>query len=157
MNVIPHSKQNARPTSLANVLARLRDSSNRRFACSLLRSSGCAAREARQLVTRKVSDWQLSEHRNSELELIVTELVGNAIRHAGHVTGMEISYHPATSVLRIGIVDESSQPPRLQIADGGLDESGRGLQLVEACADGWGHDVYTASPGKTVWAEVRLP
>ncbi len=52
--------------------------------------------------------------------------------------------------LLLGVWDGSPRPPRQGTA--GLDaESGRGLWLLDACADGWGH--HGLGEGKEVWAE----
>lgn len=156
MKVTPREKQNDR--SAAATLAGRRNDCTRNScsACAPLSSSRCATKDARRLIVRAISDWRLSERRSAELELIATELVGNALRHTDQVLGIKVSYHATTSVFRVEVADSSSTPPHPPPAAGQLAESGRGLQLVEAYADDWGHCTSADAPGKTVWAEVKL-
>ncbi len=82
-------------------------------------------------------------------ELLSSELVTNAVVHAGSSVELEAAYDDA-SELRIDVydrspdeVDRSPQPP----ADGA--EGGRGLAIVARLACRWGVD--PCSPGKRVW------
>jgi hypothetical protein len=90
---------------------------------------------------------------------VVSELVTNSL--AGTAGPVAVRLLCAGGRLRIGVRDSSPEPPRASPA--GLDaESGRGLWLVGACADDWGHDgaVTGGLPGvdgKEVWAEWRAP
>lgn len=50
------------------------------------------------------------------------------------------------------VADPSSAPPAPREPDG-LAETGRGLHIVAALSDGWGHSPPEPA-GKTVWARI---
>jgi anti-sigma regulatory factor (Ser/Thr protein kinase) len=86
--------------------------------------------------------------------LVLTELVGNAVRHAR--THLTVSASYAEGILRLEVFDLDTRPPALL----GLDDastSGRGLHIVAAIARDWGWRTARDSdgqPGKEVWAEL---
>ena len=84
------------------------------------------------------------------LELIVSELVTNAVQHgAGEVTMM---LAPAEGGVRVGIHDHGGGVPAPRPVDA-RSTGGRGLQLVECLSSAWG--VARAGDfGKTVWAQI---
>jgi anti-sigma regulatory factor (Ser/Thr protein kinase) len=83
-------------------------------------------------------------------ELIVSELVANAVRHAGGTCTLTVSADRATVTLTV--TDESSVPPVRRPPDGG----GRGLMIVEELSTSWGY-VEHPGDGKTVWARLAAP
>jgi anti-sigma regulatory factor (Ser/Thr protein kinase) len=84
--------------------------------------------------------------------LVVSELVTNAVRHAG--TELQVTVVAEPGVLRIEVEDGSSTLPESREA-GLFDAGGRGLPLVAALADRWGTEATTT--GKLVWAELDAP
>ncbi len=77
-----------------------------------------------------------------DAEMVVTELVANAVRHAGGARRLELTL--SRWYLHVAVRDGSPSPPA---------PGGRGLTLVEALAAGWGS---TPTPGgKVVWATLR--
>ncbi|MFH8608674.1 ATP-binding protein [Streptomyces sp. NPDC018029] len=89
-------------------------------------------------------------------ELLATELVSNAVRHTKGPAALRVRYRDG--VLRVGAWDADPTPPATppRAADAG-EEQGRGLDLVRACADGWGWypgDPRATEPGKHVWCEL---
>ncbi|MEV0253213.1 ATP-binding protein [Streptomyces sp. NPDC050732] len=86
-------------------------------------------------------------------ELLATELVSNAVRHTKGPAALRVRY--SDGVLRVGAWDADPTPPAPppRTADAG-DEQGRGLDLVRACADGWGWSPGDTEPGKHVWCEL---
>ena len=107
---------------------------------------------ARLHVRLVLLEWGLAALSES-LELVVSELVTNGVR-ASRVTGHDAVRMWLVSDLGQVVVfvwDASPQPPA-QAADPGADaENGRGLLLVEALSDRWGHFSYDGD-GKVVWA-----
>jgi anti-sigma regulatory factor (Ser/Thr protein kinase) len=83
--------------------------------------------------------------------LLVSELVTNAIVHAGTHVGLALRLKGRR--LRSVVSDESSRVPGPR-GGGPRDDIGHGLQLVEELADDWG--VETTATGKAVWFEVDL-
>jgi serine/threonine-protein kinase RsbW len=110
-----------------------------------------AAGLARQTTREAVAAWQLAYLADSAV-LLVSELVTNAIQHAGldgSATVLRLEF--GGDWLRIEVHDASQRVPRPRIPDG-LDESGFGLMLVDELAAKWGVQHTTA--GKAVWAEL---
>ena len=87
-----------------------------------------------------------------DAKLIVSELVCNAVRHAGTDIGLTVMTRRCG--LRLEVSDGSTRPIRPRIA-APSDEGGRGLALVDALASH--HGVRRSPGGKTVWAELDAP
>lgn len=105
--------------------------------------------DARQKVVQQLSTWGLDELAFTT-ELVVSELVTNAVRYAGGPIGLRLVRN---HVLVCEVSDPSGTQPRLRRAHR-TDEGGRGLFLVAQLTDRWGSR-YTHS-GKTIWTEQRL-
>jgi PAS domain S-box-containing protein len=109
-----------------------------------------AVAELRARATRRVEAWGLGELAMTT-ELIVSELVTNAIRYATAPIRLRLL---RDSRLTCEVADASSTAPRLRHARS-MDEGGRGLFLVAQLAHRWGAR-YT-SGGKIIWAEQEIP
>ena len=115
--------------------------------------AGQAAGMARRGTRETLALWD-SSHLAETAILLVSELVGNAVRHAS--TGrlaLELRLEITGTWLRIEVLDADPRPPQPR-TPAELDESGFGFVLVEALADKWG--VCTTSTGKAVWAELDI-
>jgi GAF domain-containing protein/anti-sigma regulatory factor (Ser/Thr protein kinase) len=110
-----------------------------------------AAGRARAQVRGKLADWNIDEETMQATELIVSELVTNAIRYGGPPMWLRVIKDLTISC---EIHDGNPATPRLR-HPGTLDEFGRGLLIVGRLVQAWGTR-YTPD-GKTVWAEVALP
>lgn len=112
------------------------------------------ARLARLLAAAHLSDWGLPSERAAH---IVAELANNATVH-GRVPGrdfqLSLTVHDG-ALLRIEVTDTRGDRLPHTRAPTGCAESGRGLLIVEALADGWGV-VPGPVPRKVIWAEVDL-
>ncbi|MGW2936619.1 SpoIIE family protein phosphatase [Streptomyces sp. NPDC001156] len=131
------------------LLARTRALQPAQVASWDLPSELAAVCTARRAAARQLSEWGL-EHLVATVELIVSELVTNAIRHGKGPNRLRLIQH---QVLTCEVFDgNTSQPhPRHpQI----LDENGRGLFLVAQLSRRWGS--RSATDGKVVWAEQDL-
>ncbi|PKV88796.1 SpoIIE family protein phosphatase [Streptomyces sp. TLI_146] len=106
---------------------------------------------ARGLVVGRLREWGLEEVAET-VELLVSEVVTNAVRHA-HSHRVRLRMVRAES-LRCEVVDDDHTLPMLLHA-GPLDEAGRGLRVVSRLAREWG--TSRTGEGKTVWFEVPLP
>jgi anti-anti-sigma regulatory factor/anti-sigma regulatory factor (Ser/Thr protein kinase) len=109
-----------------------------------------ATSAARDLVDRACAQWKVT-HLADAAALIITELVANAVEHAG--TPMQVSVVLRRRHLHLAVRDESPLP--LERSGGEDEEPGRGLLIVEGMSSAWGC-VHTAD-GKVVWATLRLP
>jgi anti-sigma regulatory factor (Ser/Thr protein kinase) len=90
-------------------------------------------------------------------ELLATELVSNAVRHTKGPASLRL--HWRVGVLRIGAWDSDPKPPpsSTEFVCAADAETGRGLELVRACADDWGwHPLRRGGDrGKCVWCDLR--
>jgi serine phosphatase RsbU (regulator of sigma subunit)/anti-sigma regulatory factor (Ser/Thr protein kinase) len=106
-------------------------------------------RHARTLAREALTKWGLS--RLSEtVELLVSELVTNAVRHGAGDIGLRMI---RAGSLLCEVRDDGHDLPNLLSADLSA-ENGRGLQLVSALADRWG--TQRTPTGKVVWFEQAL-
>ncbi|MFG2980453.1 SpoIIE family protein phosphatase [Streptomyces sp. NPDC048258] len=105
---------------------------------------------ARRFARRALTRWGLEELSDS-LELLVSEVVTNAVRYAERPVTLRLL---RTDVLRCEVGDDSPQLPRQRRARD-TDEGGRGLFLVNRMARRWG--ATRLSSGKVVWFELPLP
>ncbi|MER7690322.1 SpoIIE family protein phosphatase [Streptomyces sp. NPDC097610] len=112
-------------------------------------SDPSAVAGVRAAAARLLSDWGMEEEAFT-LELILSELVTNAIRHAAGPIGVRLIRDRS---LICEVSDGSSVSPHLRRATT-MDEGGRGLFLVAQFADRWGTR-YT-SGGKVIWTEQQL-
>ncbi|WP_369358515.1 SpoIIE family protein phosphatase [Streptomyces sp. cg2] len=108
------------------------------------------AGQARRLARRALARWGLEEL-SDQLELLVSEVVTNAVRYAERPVTLRLL---RTDVLRCEVGDDVPQLPRLRQARPS-DEGGRGLYLVNRMARRWG--ATRLSMGKVVWFELSMP
>ncbi|MCF3960095.1 SpoIIE family protein phosphatase [Streptomyces fuscigenes] len=104
---------------------------------------------ARDRAVRQLEEWGLTGNALAT-ELIVSELVTNAIRHGAPPVQLRLI---RDRFLTCEVSDTSPAAPHLRHART-LDESGRGLFIVAQLAQQWGTR-YTGS-GKTIWTEQSL-
>ncbi|MFI7222564.1 ATP-binding protein [Nonomuraea angiospora] len=107
-----------------------------------------SVRTARRLTRDKLADWGFDD-RIEVAELLVSELVANALDHAhGQV---HLAFSAENGLLRCEVEDEDPQMPTMRTVD--LDaERGRGLLLVDTLSGSWGG---TPTPrGKAIWFEL---
>ncbi|WP_436736991.1 SpoIIE family protein phosphatase [Streptomyces sp. BBFR102] len=105
---------------------------------------------ARRLARAALARWGLEELTDS-VELLVSEVVTNAVRYASRPVTLRLL---RTDVLRVEVGDDVPQLPRLRQARA-TDEGGRGLYLVNKVARRW--DATRLSNGKVVWFELSMP
>ncbi|WP_179332557.1 ATP-binding SpoIIE family protein phosphatase [Streptomyces sp. Tue6028] len=113
-----------------------------------LEPEDAAPGRARKLARRALSRWGLEELTDS-VELLVSEVVTNAVRYASRPVTLRLL---RTDVLRCEVGDDVPQLPRLRQARA-TDEGGRGLYLVNRLARRWG--ATRLSTGKVVWFELN--
>ncbi|NJQ03055.1 ATP-binding protein [Streptomyces sp. PLAI1-29] len=112
-----------------------------------------AARARRLAEAVVVGEWGLSPRLAEDVVLLVSELVGNAVRHTGART-FGLRMRLGRCRIRVELRDPSRGLPCLMPVRE-LDENGRGLFLVDTLADRWGVDLWPV--GKTTWFELRIP
>nr|WP_237554940.1 ATP-binding protein [Streptomyces sp. SID4948] len=110
-----------------------------------------AVATARALVRRQLTDWNQPAETVDSTELIVSELVTNAVRYGRAPLRLRVIRDRA---LTCEVHDSNDTTPRMRHAHT-VDEGGRGLFIVAQVADNWGTR-YTGD-GKAVWTEQILP
>ncbi|MFI7296252.1 SpoIIE family protein phosphatase [Streptomyces sp. NPDC050121] len=104
----------------------------------------------RKQVVHQLGDWELSDA-SFTTELVVSELVTNAIRYGSHPIRLRLIHDAATLICEVS--DNSHTAPHLRRAKT-WDEGGRGLLLVAQLTQRWGS--RHTPEGKTIWAELSL-
>jgi PAS domain S-box-containing protein len=107
-----------------------------------------AAAAARRFAAEALDGWPAGI--DAELvELLVSELVTNAVRHTSGVIGLRL--RRTGSALYVEVTDNDTRIPRLRttVED---EENGRGLHLVSELSWRWG--VRPLADGKVVWFEL---
>ncbi|MFI5554410.1 SpoIIE family protein phosphatase [Streptomyces sp. NPDC051738] len=104
----------------------------------------------RKQAVDQLDTWGLSEA-SFTVELVVSELVTNAIRYGIHPIRLRLIHDAATLICEVS--DTSHTAPHLRRAKT-FDEGGRGLLLVAQLTQRWGSRHTTE--GKTIWAEIGL-
>ncbi|MFD7056523.1 SpoIIE family protein phosphatase [Streptomyces mirabilis] len=132
------------------LLARTRGLEAAQVASWELPNEPAAVRIARQAAARQLSEWGL-DHLVATVELIVSELVTNAIRYGGGPIRLRLIQH---QVLTCEVSDSNTSHPRPRQPHI-TGENGRGLFLVAQLSRRWGS--RSATDGKVVWAEQDLP
>ncbi|MFF0096798.1 SpoIIE family protein phosphatase [Streptomyces canus] len=108
-----------------------------------------AASQARRHIREQLAAWDLDDL-SPTTELLVSELVGNVVRHARGPVRLRLLH---TTELICEVYDGSQTMPRIRRATE-TDEGGRGLQLISALSTRWGAR-YTQT-GKCIWTEQSL-
>jgi anti-sigma regulatory factor (Ser/Thr protein kinase) len=106
-----------------------------------------AARSARNAVRDLCGD-RLPAERLTDIELVVSELVTNAVTHgAGEIT---LTVTLAGDRVTLSVLDEGPGRPQLRQV-GSSSGHGRGLALVACLADEWQVRESPGGVGKEVW------
>ncbi|MCM2578098.1 ATP-binding protein [Streptomyces meridianus] len=112
-------------------------------------SAGVARRLTHSVTLRL---WALPPQTADSAVLLVSELVGNAVRHTGaRVFGLRMLRRRGW--IRIEVRDPSRGLPCLMPVQE-MDTSGRGVFLVDKLSDRWGVDLLPR--GKRTWFEMRV-
>ncbi|SEQ11653.1 Serine phosphatase RsbU, regulator of sigma subunit [Streptomyces sp. yr375] len=109
------------------------------------------AGRARAVVREQLHDWGLAKPADTA-ELLVSELVTNALRHS-HRRPVGLRLVRGETLL-CEVEDDDHELPTLLSAGPG-DEFGRGLRVVSTLAREWG--TSRTGAGKSVWFELTLP
>lgn len=95
------------------------------------------------------------------VELLVSELVANAVRHpprdgSDHEIEIIVRIHRTDEILRVEVQDHDGRPLPAVRPPPAPQECGMGLHLVSELSHTWGSDNIRTGEGKTVWFEIRV-
>jgi anti-sigma regulatory factor (Ser/Thr protein kinase) len=111
-----------------------------------------SAQAAREVLRDACSIAHVSTESTETALLLTSELVTNAVLHAGGKPVLDVDVQPER--LRVTVTDGGAPLPETPTNPAPLDESGRGLFLVETLSDRWGSEQH-APAGKSVWFELQ--
>jgi PAS domain S-box-containing protein len=134
---------------VALLLARTRVLDSARVATWDLPDNPQIVAEARKFASAQLAAWGLDEAVFTT-ELVVSELVTNAIRYGGDPIRLRLI---RDAVLICEVSDGSNTAPHLRRARA-YDEGGRGLLLVAQLTESWG--TRQTPSGKIIWAELSV-
>lgn len=138
------------PDDVALLLARTRRLDEEHVASWDLPADSAVVSHARQLAAAQVTAWGLDSS-VFVTELVVSELVTNAIRHADLPIRLRLLRGEKSLICEVS--DGSNTAPHLRRANAN-DEGGRGLLLVAQTTRQWGTR-HTAR-GKTIWTDLDV-
>lgn len=93
-----------------------------------------------------------------DVEVVISELLGNAVRHARPIAGgaLLVAWRLSGRDVTVKITDGGA-PTRVEPQGPGvLAEAGRGLRIVEGLASDWGVVDHVGGL-RTVWARLTVP
>jgi anti-sigma regulatory factor (Ser/Thr protein kinase) len=122
------------------------------IAVEQLAAEPLSVRAARRTVTEAMVDV-LPPGELDELVLCTSEVVTNAVEHGA--TPIELVVDRAEDRVRVEVRDASPLPPRSGLDPEPMEVRGRGMLIVERCADRWGVEQF-GDAGKAVWFELDL-
>ncbi|MFC9503784.1 SpoIIE family protein phosphatase [Streptomyces sp. NPDC057002] len=134
---------------IALLVARVHAMDPDRIAAWELPADPALVGEVRADAVRRLTEWGLEETAFAA-ELILSELLTNAIRHGAAPIRVRLLYGHA---LICEVSDASNTAPHLRRA-ASTDEGGRGLFLVAQLSRSWG--TRYLPEGKVIWAECGL-
>jgi anti-sigma regulatory factor (Ser/Thr protein kinase) len=91
-----------------------------------------------------------------DAELLVSEIVTNAVRHGRPNITLRLTLHPPG--IGVAVHDFGPGIPTAPTGEPDLtSEGGRGLFIVAALASDWGIEPAISGTGKTVWFRLQIP
>ncbi|MEJ8639090.1 ATP-binding protein [Streptomyces sp. MS2.AVA.5] len=113
----------------------------------VMASASIHVAQARGTTAAVLRQWALPDAPAEDAQLVVSELVTNAISHGSGAVGLRVRY--GNHQLRIEVTDGSTTPAKRRRA-GANDPGGRGLLLVAHLSHRWG----VADSGRTTYAVI---
>lgn len=116
----------------------------------------------REWAVDKAMAWRVPPTGVANLELVISELVTNALRHTGPPRGAQaLLIHQEDGAVQVEVRDcgrEDGKGPAVRGAAASFAESGRGLALVAAFSHEWGiKQIIPGHPalGHVVWSHPQ--
>ncbi|MGW4893130.1 SpoIIE family protein phosphatase [Kitasatospora sp. NPDC004240] len=135
---------------IAVIMAQVRPVGSERIATLSLTGDHAMVAHSRRFTRETLAGWGLGAL-SDWAELLTSELITNALVHAGSPTQLRLF---CNRLLTVEVADEDTHAPRMRRARE-EDEGGRGMHLVNELAHRWGS--RSTRNGKVVWFELELP
>ncbi|MFE4518324.1 SpoIIE family protein phosphatase [Kitasatospora sp. NPDC056783] len=135
---------------IAVIMAQVRPKGADRIATLPLTGDHAMVAHSRRFTRETLAAWGLDALADWA-ELLTSELITNALVHAGSPTQLRLF---CNRVLTVEVADQEPEVPRIRRAHS-EDEGGRGIHLVNELAHRWGS--RRTQDGKVVWFELELP
>ncbi|OEV11048.1 ATP-binding SpoIIE family protein phosphatase [Streptomyces nanshensis] len=110
-----------------------------------------SASRGRDLAVEQMRRWHAAEEMEWSVQLAVSELLGNVVRHA-HAGPLWVRMLYLNPVVVIQVHDGSRSSPHMQPLQL-MDENGRGLLMIGKTAAAWG--THQTHDGKWIWVEFH--
>ena len=125
-----------------------------------VRHAPASAGEVRRQLGADLADAGLSPAAIGDATLVVSELVGNAVRYATPLPGgvLEVSWTIDPDCVRLRVSDGGGPSIPARHDAGPEDVHGRGLAIVAALARDWGVEQSRngSGPASTVWVDLPV-
>ncbi|MER5447196.1 ATP-binding protein [Streptomyces sp. NPDC002764] len=126
----------------------------KRAAINLDGRSSTTPAVARAFIQRTAGIWQLPQPQTVDLVLIVSEMASNAIRHTNsHTVAVTAACMPGAAM--VSVTDSGPHCPLAVTHADHQAEDHRGLSIIAALSEAWGH--LQVGAGTRVWARVAVP
>ena len=116
-----------------------------------------AVRATRRALVEDLRSIKVSAHIVDEAEIVVSELLTNAVRHARPMGDGRVRVHweVKAGVVELDVTDGGAHSTPIPRQPSRYSTSGRGLRIVRALAHEWG--VLDDERGRTVWVALGGP
>ena len=128
-----------------------------KFESLRLSHSAVAVSSARRQVRDELSAYELPESVLDDAEVVISELLGNSVRHARPIAGgvLLLAWRVDQHEVMIRVTDGGGGRGVEPKETGPMADSGRGLHIIERLTRAWGVTEH-AGGLRTVWAALPL-
>jgi anti-sigma regulatory factor (Ser/Thr protein kinase) len=112
---------------------------------------------ARRRIRAELSDLGIADVALDDVEVVVSELLGNAVRYARAIAGgvLLVGWKATDDEIEIRVTDGGSGRVVEVRETAALADSGRGLRIVERLSTDWGVIDHVGGL-RTVWAKIPI-
>jgi len=116
-----------------------------------------SGRDARRAVVSSLRDLNVDETVVDEAEIVISELVANAVRHAKPLPDgtIRVNWTVRAGVVEVEVTDGGGPTIPRPAPRSPMAAQGRGLRIVRGFAHEWG--VHEDRVGRTVWVSLGGP
>ena len=116
-----------------------------------------SGREARRVLVASLRELEVDETVVDEAEIVISELVANAVRHAKPLADgtIRLGWTVRAGVVEVEVTDGGGPTVPRPAPRSLLAAQGRGLRIVRGYAHEWG--VHEDRAGRTVWVSLGGP